>query len=217
MAARRVALVGRARGIGGDELDALRLDPSSSAAIWISAVLMPCPSSALPVNTVMLPSASMRIQESSSGVVFEAAGERRPAAAWRQRLRVPSEKLDDQRTAGSETASRRDSVMASRGDTAVDAIGSASGVWQDFRARIASRARRTARRMRMWVPQRQRLGSMWRAQFLVGRRRLRALQQRLGAHDHPGDAVAALRRLLVDERALQGSRLGQRAQAFDAS
>src|SRR5260221_185536 len=38
---------------------------SSSAAIWASAVTMPCPSSTLPVNTVTLPSALMGNQASS--------------------------------------------------------------------------------------------------------------------------------------------------------
>ncbi len=38
---------------------------SSSAAICRSAVRMPCPSSTLPVNTVALPSGSIRIQASS--------------------------------------------------------------------------------------------------------------------------------------------------------
>ena len=40
---------------------------SSSAATMMSAVLMPCPSSALPVKTVILPSRLIRIQESSVG------------------------------------------------------------------------------------------------------------------------------------------------------
>src|SRR5213078_3525857 len=47
---------------------------SCSAAICISAVLMPCPSSALPVKIVNLPSALMLIQASSIGDVFRLPG-----------------------------------------------------------------------------------------------------------------------------------------------
>ena len=70
----------------------------------------------------------------------------------------------------------------------------------------ACAARRTARRMRMCVPHRHRLGIMWRRICVVRRRRV-FFQQRLRAHDHSGDAIAALRRLLVDERTLQRARV----------
>ena len=49
---------------------------SSSAAIWASAVTMPCPSSTLPVNTVTLPSALMRSQASSMRLVCRLPGSR---------------------------------------------------------------------------------------------------------------------------------------------
>jgi hypothetical protein len=49
---------------------------SSSAAIWASAVTMPCPSSTLPVNTVTLPSALMRSQASSVRLVCRLPGSR---------------------------------------------------------------------------------------------------------------------------------------------
>ncbi len=42
-----------------------------------------------------------------------------------------------------------------------------------------------------------------------------AVEQRLGAHDDPGDAVAALRGLLLDERVLQGMQPPGGAQALD--
>src|SRR6266446_5201674 len=40
------------------------------------------------------------------------------------------------------------------------------------------------------------------------------LEQALRAHHHPRDAIAALRRLLVDERALHRTRILDRAEAF---
>ena len=67
----------------------------------------------------------------------------------------------------------------------------------------------------MWVPQRQRLGARWaRTSSSVGRGV--ALEQRLGAHDHAGDAVAALRRLLglEGDRQQAGLAVGRR-QAFE--
>ena len=81
---------------------------------------------------------------------------------------------------------------------------------------IAAAARRTARRMRAWVPQRHRLGAMWsRISASVGGRV--GVQQRLGAHHHAGDAVAALRRLLVDEGTLHQARRVGRAQSLDGA
>src|SRR5438309_103913 len=69
---------------------------SCSAATWQSAVLIPCPSSALPVSTVTLPSAAMRIQESRYGLSLRLpgnggfAGDACPfgAASWAGRRRV---------------------------------------------------------------------------------------------------------------------------------
>ena len=66
----------------------------------------------------------------------------------------------------------------------------------------------------MWVPQRQRLGASWaRISSSVGRGV--ALEQRLGAHDHAGDAVAALRRLLGLEGGGSGPGLRRRCQPFE--
>src|SRR5215470_5812754 len=46
-------------------------------------------------------------------------------------------------------------------------------------------------------------------------RLLFAVEQRFGQHDHAGDAVAALRRLLRDESGLQGMRLFDGTEAFE--
>jgi hypothetical protein len=43
----------------------------------------------------------------------------------------------------------------------------------------------------------------------------RAVEQGLGAHDHTGNAIAALCRLKLDEGLLQGAGMVDRAQAFD--
>ena len=72
--------------------------------------------------------------------------------------------------------------------------------------RLACAARRTAPMMRLWVPQRQRLGAQgWRDVGFVGAHAGQAIP--FGGHDHAVDAIAALRRLLVDEGLLQRMRL----------
>ncbi len=53
----------------------------TSATICDSAVRMPWPSSALPVNTVMVPGGSTRIQPSSSGCLTMSAGKSAASAA----------------------------------------------------------------------------------------------------------------------------------------
>ena len=58
------------------------------------------------------------------------------------------------------------------------------------------------------------VGRQMGADLLLGRARV-ALEQRLGAHDHAGDAVAALRRLLGLEGVLQRAGLVVGAQAFE--
>ena len=74
-------------------------------------------------------------------------------------------------------------------------------------------ARRTARTSRLCEPQRQRLrSSAARTSASAGRGVLR--EQRGGAHEDAREAVAALRRLLVDHRALQRMRVLRRAEAF---
>ena len=78
----------------------------------------------------------------------------------------------------------------------------------------AAAARRMARRIRMCVPHRQRLGAHCRADLLLVRVR-RSPQQSFGAHDHPGDAVAALRGLLGLERGLHRAQLPILGETFD--
>ena len=68
--------------------------------------------------------------------------------------------------------------------------------------------------MRICVPQRHKVGHHVAANLGIRRRRI-LLQQRLGAHDHSGDAITALRRLLVDEGALQRAGILDRAQSLD--
>jgi len=51
------------------------------------------------------------------------------------------------------------------------------------------------------------------ADLFVGRRAI-AIEQRLRPHDHAGDAKAALRRLLIDERALEGGWIVECAEAL---
>ena len=80
--------------------------------------------------------------------------------------------------------------------------------------RAAPAARLIARRMRTCVPQRHRLRSRACAiSASVGAGFSR--EQRLGRHDDAVDAVAALHRLLVDERLLQPAGRSGRAQALD--
>ncbi len=80
--------------------------PSCSAATWMSAVLMPWPSSHLPVNTVMVLSASMRIQEFEHRRASQRAGQRRRlgAAFLRQNVRRNGEADDESATAAEDGA-----------------------------------------------------------------------------------------------------------------
>ena len=66
---------------------------SSSAAIWASAVRMPCPSSTLPVKMVAVPSALMRIQPSSLRLLCRLPGSR--GGSWPSASFGSSEKRDD--------------------------------------------------------------------------------------------------------------------------
>ena len=75
-------------------------------------------------------------------------------------------------------------------------------------------ARCTARRMRICVPQRHRLSASSARIFGVGRFGI-PLQQGLRPHHHAGDTIAALRRLLLDEGALDRRRRLDRSQAFE--
>ena len=113
---------------------------SSSAAIWASAVRMPWPSSTLPVKTVAVPSALMRIQPSSLRLFCRLPGSRGGVLAERA-LRIEREGDDDRAEPGGEF-------------TSIDG-GSVHGQVLPF----AWAARSTARMIRLWVPQRQRLPS----------------------------------------------------------
>ena len=169
---------------------------SSSAAIWASAVTMPCPSSTLPVNTVALPSGMMRNQASSMRLVIEAAGQRPPAAAP-ERCGAPARTRSRCRRARRRNARRERlgafMVRSSRSPAAAAAPRGRCG--------YASRSGRDC-------------GASAGAHVGFGRMR-HAVEQLLGRHDHAVDAVAALRRLLVDERLLQRMRLVDRAETFD--
>jgi hypothetical protein len=162
---------------------------SSSAATCSSAVLMPWPSSALPVKTVTCrrhrcgSSVEHRLLSRLPGSFAPSSPARvRAGSLLRQReakSRPPAHRRRPQRAKCPVAGSRQYRAHASPG-----------------LARSASAARRTARRMRMCVPQRHRLMPCGADLGVVGRD---SLQQRLRAHDHAGDAVAALRGLLVDE------------------
>ena len=158
LAAGGVAFVRRLGRVGRDESICPGSTPSSSAATCSSAVLMPWPSSALPVKTVM-PSASMRIQASSMGVVRRLPGRR--GGCWCRRGgscangAAGKREADDQRAAAGQQL-RRDSETGVRALIAAPPGPSAIGRCD----RIARAARRTAARMRIWVPQRHRLGLM---------------------------------------------------------
>ena len=79
-------------------------------------------------------------------------------------------------------------------------------IGQLLRAHRAA-ARSTARRMRMWLPQRQMLSSSASAISSPRRRRV-AVEQCLGRDQDAGQAIAALARLLVEKGLLQRVRAG---------
>src|SRR5688572_18932723 len=177
--------------------------PSCSAATCINAVLMPCPSSHLPVNTVTVPDWSMRIQASSIGVFRRlpgrgggggAGGGAGGAAAGAScaQARAARLKLTTRAPPVRSTARRlgRDGV-----DLAM-ALSPAR-----LRCRLGGHQLRraadglhdadvgpAAAQVRLQVA----------ADVGLARVAVRS-EQRLRAHDHAGDAKAALRRLLVDE------------------
>ena len=151
---------------------------SSSAASWISGVLMPCPSSTLPVNTVTRPSAPTLSQESRYGVVFRLPG--RLGAADLRRVRgqegagLPAELAErlgaPARSGQGEGDGQR--PAAQRGRCAGTSRARSHAAHRRAPSRTASAARRTARKMRMCVPQRQRLAPMCaRISSSVGSRR----------------------------------------------
>ena len=98
---------------------------------------MPCPSSTLPVKTVAVPSALIASQALSMPVVVEAA--RKPRRLLRHGQRREAEGEHDAAKPGGEIAARQ------------------MGSIHDQILPLAWAARRTARTMRLWLPQRQRL------------------------------------------------------------
>jgi hypothetical protein len=77
---------------------------------------------------------------------------------------------------------------------------------------LSAAARRIALRMRVWVPQRQRLSAI--ALRIWSSLGAACGPAGLGGEDHPRAAVAALRGLLLDEGALQRVRPLRRAERF---
>src|SRR5437016_2694426 len=159
---------------------------SSSAAIWASAVTMPCPSSTLPVHTVALPSAPMRIQASSMRLVCRLPGSGAGCCA--------------SATFGS---SEKATTMAPT--PAVNSRREMMGAFMSDPPHRLGRAHHRAHDAVMGAAAAEiehqpfahlRLGRVW-----------GAVQNGLGGHDHAVDAIAALRRLLVDESLLQRMRL----------
>src|SRR5688500_9714603 len=153
---------------------------SSSAAIWASAVTIPCPSSTLPVNTVAVPSALMRIQASSirlpprlpgsgRGCCWAVAGSSVKARTIPPRPLVKSRRLRDT------FMSRPPHFAGGAHDGADDPVVSAAA------AEVCGECLAYIVLARAWI----------------------AIEQRLGAHDHAVDAIAALGGLLADEGALQ--------------
>src|SRR5678816_1165883 len=168
---------------------------NSSAAICASAVRIPCPSSTLPVNTVAVPSALMRIQASSmrlpprlpgSGRGCCAAAGSSVKASTMPPKHVPSP-LAKSRRLRETFMSRPPHLVGGAHDRAHDAV------MRPAAAEVRGK----------------RLAHVHLARFRV------AVEQRLGAHDHAVDAIAALHGLLGDEGALQGMRPVQRAEALE--
>src|SRR4030088_2472717 len=166
---------------------------SSSAAIWASAVTMPCPSSTLPVNTVALPSASMRIQASSMRFVCRLPGS---VGCWANATFGSSEKTTT-RAPSPAVKSRRETIGAFM-SAPPRGLGGAQHRTHDpvMGAAAAQVERQPFAHLRF--------GGM-----------RRAVEDGFGAHDHAVDAVAALRRLLGDEGLLQRMRPVHAAEAFD--
>src|SRR5262249_47439489 len=175
----------------------IRMRPSgtsnSSAAICASAVFTPVPSSTLLVKTVTVPSLATAIQESScvgSGVPGACASPAKRASAG-NRLKL--------------TISAPPALSSSRRDSSVFIEVSSDGL----SGRALDRAENARVRGAAAEIARERL-----LDFGVGGLGIR-VEQRLGADDEAVDAVAALERLLLDERLLQGMRIFRRAEAFE--
>src|SRR5215831_7188219 len=167
---------------------------SSSAAIWASAVTMPCPSSTLPVQTVALPFGSMRIQASSLGLPARLPGSLGGCCA--SMTRGSSENASTRPPAPAVNP-RRD-IMGAFISGPPHGIGGAQHGAND--AVVGAAAAQVERQALAHLC----IGRMW-----------VAVEQRLRGHQHAVDAVAALRGLLVDEGLLQRMRLLHRAEPLD--
>src|SRR3954452_9070416 len=165
---------------------------SSSAAIWANAVTIPCPSSTLPVNTVAVLSALMRIQASSIRLPLRLPGSGfccccASAGSNVNARTIPPRPFAKSRLFRDTFMSRPPHLVGGAHDSADDAVVCAAA------AEVCG----------------ERLTDV-----VFGRLRI-AIQQRLRAHDHAVDAVAAWGCLLVDEGALQRVRLLDRAKPFE--
>src|SRR5947209_4657784 len=168
---------------------------SSSAAICASAVTIPCPSSTFPVNTVALPSALMRSQASS--ILFPA---RLPGSGfgWASRIFGSSVKASTMPKEEPRPLAKLRRVTDMVMSRPPGFIRGAQHGFDDAAVRPA--AAEVAGKGLAHV------GFAW---MRLG------VEQRLGAHDHAVDAIAALRRLLFDEGALQRMRLLDRTEPFE--
>ena len=156
---------------------------------------MPCPSSALPVKTVISPSGIDPDPGVEETVVVETARQfRRLGGTTRRRfLRNAAARQregDDQRAV---PFSRLRRLMPLGSKAFITALPSGSTAAAHQLPGAPDGAR-----MRICVPQRQRLIRQ-RLPYLGLRGRGVLLQQGLGGHHHAGNAVSALRRLHLDE------------------
>src|SRR5262245_14577039 len=157
---------------------------SSSAAICLSAVRMPWPSSTLPVKTVTVPSALMRIQPSSLRLFCKLPGRRScPIASFGSREKVT-------------TSAPKAAVNWRRLKAGAFMSGPPAGPGgAQHRANDAVMGAAAAE-----------IGCERRAHIRLARLRI-AVEQLLGGHDHAVGTVAALCRLLLDEGRLQRMRV----------
>src|SRR3954470_14607537 len=164
---------------------------SSSAGILASAGRMPCPSSTFPVNTVAVPSASMRIQASSIRLLERLPGSCfgccASAGSSEKASTMPPMPFAKSRRERDTFMSRPPHLVGGAQDRPHDPV------VRPAAAEVGG----------------ERLPDIGLIRFRI------AIEQRLGAHDHAVDAVAALSGLLGDEGTLQRMRLLERAEALE--
>src|SRR5262249_21624844 len=153
---------------------------SSSATICLSAVRMPWPSSTLPVNTVAVPSALMRIQPSSLRLFCKLPGRRScPRASFGSREKAttsaPKAAVNWRRLKAGAFMSGPPVGTGGAQHRANDAVMGAAAT---------------------------EIGCERCAHIRLVRLRI-TVEQLLRRHDHAVGTVAALRRLLLDESCLQ--------------